>query len=58
VKVSNPTGEKGEKKMNLNQFIGRSQLSAMNSGCRGEEGEYFKTMIESIKQTIYNMPKN
>jgi len=43
--------------MNLNQFIGRSQLSAMRSACRGEEGEYFRTMIENLKKTIAAMPK-
>lgn len=43
--------------MNLNQFIGRDQLSVMNSACRGEEGEYFKAMIENLKNKISAMPK-
>ena len=43
--------------MNLNQFIGRSQLSAMKTACRGEEGKYFRDMITALKNTIANMPK-
>lgn len=43
--------------MNLNNFIGNSQLSAMLKACKGEEGEYFKTMIEELKNKIDGMPK-
>ena len=43
--------------MELNQFIGKSQLGAMREGCRGEEGEFFKTMIRDLKKTIEAMPK-
>lgn len=43
--------------MNLNHFIGKDQLSVMRSNCKGEEGEYFKTMIEDLEKTIANMPK-
>jgi len=43
--------------MELNQFIGISQLSAMRSNCRGEEGEYFKKMIKKLKDQITTMPK-
>ncbi len=42
--------------MNLNQFVGRSQLSVMKSACRGEEGAYFKKMIADLQQTIATMP--
>jgi hypothetical protein len=42
--------------MNLNQFIGPSQLSAMKSACRGEEGQYFRDMIADLKETIAGMP--
>ena len=43
--------------MNLNQFIGRSQLSAMKSACRGEEGQFFRDMIAALKVTLATMPK-
>ena len=43
--------------MNLNQFIGRSQLAARKSACRGEEGQYFRDMIEGLKKQIATMPK-
>ncbi len=43
--------------MNLNQFIGKSQLSEMNSACRGEEGQYFRDMIAKLKKQIATMPK-
>ncbi len=43
--------------MNLNNFIGKSQLSVMKSACRGEEGQYFRDMIAILKKTISTMPK-
>ncbi len=43
--------------MDLNKFIGHSQLSAMKSACRGEEGEFFKAMIAALKAQIATMPK-
>ena len=43
--------------LNLNQFIGRDQLSVMQMNCNGEEGAYFKTMIEHLKNKIATMPK-
>ncbi len=44
--------------MNLNQFIGKNQLSVLKSNCRGEEGAYFRDMIEKLKITIAGMPKS
>jgi hypothetical protein len=43
--------------LNLNQFIGASQLSVMRTACRGEEGEHFKALIENLKMQIASMPK-
>lgn len=42
---------------NLNHFIGRDQLSVMKSACRGEEGQYFRDMIATLKKTISAMPQ-
>ncbi|MFH1080474.1 MAG: hypothetical protein V1766_09485 [Pseudomonadota bacterium] len=41
----------------LDHFIGKSQLSVMLDNCKGEEGEYFKAMIEDLKTIISTMPK-
>ena len=50
-------GEKGEN-MNLNRFIGNSQLSVISKLARqGEEREYFKNLILELKETIKTMPK-
>jgi len=46
-----------EDKMNLNQFIGHSQLLAIKSACKGEEGEYFYKKITDLKTQILAMPK-
>ncbi len=43
--------------MNLNQFIGKNQLTCMKDDCKGEEGQYFREMIETLKKTIATMPK-
>ena len=43
--------------MNLKNYIGKGQLLAMNQASRGEEGEYFKTMIAKLKTTLETMPK-
>ncbi len=46
-------------KINLNQFIGKSQLSVISRQARqGEEREYFKNMILKLKETIETMPKS
>lgn len=42
--------------MNLNNFIGKSQLSAIKEACKGEEKEYFKTKLENLKILIETMP--
>lgn len=47
-----------ENGINLNQFIGKSQLSVVSKLARqGEEREYFKKMILELKETISTMPK-
>lgn len=43
--------------MDLNKFIGRQQLAAMLQACDGEEGEYFRKMIEDLTAKIATMPK-
>ena len=43
--------------MELNHFIGKNQLSVMKSACKGEEGQYFRDMIEKLKTQISAMPK-
>lgn len=43
--------------LNLNQFIGRDQLAALRSGCRGEEGNFFREMMIDLKNKIATMPK-
>ena len=43
--------------MDLNQFIGKSQFLAMWEGCRGEEGAFFRTMIQELETKIKTMPK-
>lgn len=43
--------------MDLNQFIGKSQLSAMREACRGEEGAFFRAMMKELETKIKTMPK-
>ncbi len=43
--------------MNLKNFISKNQLSVMKLNCKGEEGEYFKTMICDLINKIEAMPK-
>ena len=43
--------------MNLKQFIGKDQLRVMREACHGEEGAFFKTMIENLQKQIAAMPK-
>lgn len=43
--------------MNLNHFIGHSQLSVMKANCKGEEGQFFKNMIKTLEAQIEAMPK-
>jgi len=40
----------------IQHFIGRSQLAAMGSGARGEEGQFFKDKFLEIAKTIQDMP--
>ena len=43
--------------MDIKQFIGKSQLSAIKSASRGEEGEYFKAKMKALEIQIDTMPK-
>ena len=43
--------------MELQHFIGKNQLSAIKSACKGEEGEYFMQKIRSLITQIETMPK-
>ena len=43
--------------MDIKQFIGISQLSAIRSASRGEEGEYFRDKIKALTIQIDTMPK-
>ena len=43
-------------KLNLKQFVNRSQLQVMRDLCKGEEGEHFVSTIETLKNTIATMP--
>jgi hypothetical protein len=42
----------------IENFIGKSQLSAMRSACNGEEGEFFKGKIAEVSGRIAVMPKS
>ena len=44
--------------MKMNQFIGKSQLSAIGSACRGEEGKHFLDMVAKMQIHIATMPKS
>jgi len=44
--------------MKMNQFIGKSQLAAIGSACRGEEGQYFRDMMAKLQIHIATMPKS
>lgn len=41
----------------LKQFIGKSQLSAIGMGIRGEEGQFFKDKLIEVANVIRAMPK-
>lgn len=41
----------------LKQFIGKSQLSVMGAGVRGEEGQFFKDKFVEVAKVIEGMPK-
>jgi hypothetical protein len=41
----------------LKQFIGQAQLSAMGSGIRGEEGQFFKDKFIEVSKVIQTMPE-
>lgn len=43
--------------MKLSQFIGKSQLSALRSLVKGEEGEFFVGKVTELKRVIASMPK-
>lgn len=43
-------------KLNLNQFVNPQQLRVMRELCKGEEGQHFTEIIQSLKNTIANMP--
>jgi len=43
--------------MELDRFIGVSQLTIMRENCNGEEGAWFKGMIADLKTKISDMPK-
>lgn len=40
----------------LKQFVGQSQLSAIGTGLRGEEGQFFKDKLIEISKIITTMP--
>ena len=44
--------------MRMNQFIGKSQLAAIGSACRGEEGKHFLDMMAKLQINIATMPKS
>ncbi len=41
----------------LKQFIGKPQLSAIGTGIRGEEGQFFKDKLIEVAKIIQAMPK-
>ncbi|SFI97830.1 hypothetical protein [Nitrosomonas sp. Nm34] len=41
----------------LEHFIGKSQLSFMIAGMRGEEGQFFIDKFMEVASTIQTMPK-
>jgi len=43
--------------MELNKFIGRQQLAVMLQACDGEEGAFFRKMIEDLTTKVADMPK-
>lgn len=43
-------------RLNLSQFINRSQLQCLRDLTKGEEGAYFVGLITELKKTIANMP--
>ena len=43
--------------MDLKYFISKNQLSVIRSNCKGEEGGYFKAIIEDLEAKISTMPK-
>ena len=42
---------------NLRQFINQRQLEVIGNLCRGEEGEWFKSKLVSLANTIEAMPE-
>lgn len=41
----------------IRPFIGRAQLSAIGSACRGEEREFFKSKLIEMAQIVDSMPE-
>ncbi|MCX5832000.1 MAG: hypothetical protein NT140_08955 [Deltaproteobacteria bacterium] len=41
----------------LENFIGKSQMAAILSYCKGEEGEFYRAMLEKLENQIATMPK-
>lgn len=41
----------------LGQFIGHSQMSAIRSGCRGEEKQFFFDKLVQLSALVQTMPK-
>ena len=44
--------------MTLNHFIGKSQMSAINSALKGEEKEFFRKMLDELLEKFNKMPKS
>lgn len=43
-------------KVDLKRYINKSQLSVINSCLKGEEGNHFKELLESLSKRIETMP--
>ena len=41
----------------IKDFVNPNQLEILGDNCRGEEAEFFKTMIVELAERINNMPK-
>ena len=42
--------------IDLSRFIGPEQRRALRGFCRGEEGDYFRTMLKTLADSIAAMP--
>ena len=43
--------------MNLNQFIGKSQIAVLEEAIKGEEGLHFSQMLLTLYDNILSIPK-